>query len=131
MPELCAQLSSDATSYGEAVDLHCSADHVVGTVDQAIPLTLFIVEAVTNAFRHAFPDDHKGNVWVNLALNGDQAILTISDDGVGFEKNDAGSMGLTLMDAFARQLNSTMEMTSAYGEGVAIKLTYNIARAAD
>ncbi len=131
MPELCAQLSSDATSYGEAVDLHCSADHVVGTVDQAIPLTLFIVEAVTNAFRHAFPDDHKGNVWVNLALSGDQAILTISDDGVGFEKNNAGSMGLTLMDAFARQLNGILEMTSAYGEGVAIKLTYNIARAED
>ena len=131
MPELCAQLSSGATSYGEGLDLHCSADHVVGTVDQAIPLTLFIVEAVTNAFRHAFPDDHKGNVWVNLALNANQAILTISDDGVGFEKENAGSMGLTLMDAFVRQLNGTLNMTSAFGEGVAIKLVYDIARATD
>lgn len=131
MPELCAQLVADAAIYGSEVDLHCTSDHVIGTVDQAIPLTLFIVEAVTNAYRHAFPDDRRGNLWVNLALAGEQAELTIRDDGIGFEGTSVGSMGMMLIEAFARQLNGKLTTNSAPGNGVEIKLSYDVARAAD
>ena len=131
MPELCAQLDADAAVYGQTVDLNCTADHVVSSVDQAIPLTLFIVEAVTNAYRHAFPDDRKGNIWVNLGLEGNHARLTIKDDGVGFEKGNASTMGLILMDAFAVQLNGKLSTVTAPGDGVAISLVYEIAGTAD
>ncbi len=128
MPELCAQLVADAAIYGRTVDLHCTADHVVGTVDQAIPLTLFIVEAVTNGYRHAFPDDRKGDLWVNLALAGERAKLTIRDNGIGFENASVGSMGTMLMEAFARQLNGELTTNSSPETGVEINLVYDVAR---
>lgn len=130
MPELCAQLVADAAIYGREVDLHCTSDHVIGTVDQAIPLTLFIVEAVTNAYRHAFPDGRRGNLWVNLAINGKQAILTIRDDGVGFEGTSVGSMGMMLIEAFARQLNGVLTTNSTPHSGVEIQLVYDVVDAA-
>ena len=125
MPELCAQLADDADAFGRTVDLHCTADHVIGPVDQAIPLALLIVEAVTNAYRHAFPDNSKGKIWVSLELAGDKARLIIRDDGIGFD-SACGAMGKMLMDGFARQLNGEISTETALNEGVKITLVYEV-----
>ena len=125
LPELCAQLRTDAMIYGRDVDLSCTTDRVVGPVDQAIPITLFIVEAVSNAYRHAFPDDRNGHIKITMERVDGTITLTIADNGIGFEpESSVGAMGTTLMDAFARQVNGKLTTNSTPNFGVEITLVY-------
>ena len=87
-------------------------------VDQAIPLALFLVEAVSNALRHAFPGSRAGLIDIHLRRDGDQLDLVITDDGIGYDPDVVGkSMGMELMRAFATQLDGYAEFTSAPAEG--------------
>ena len=60
----------------EAVDLEMSGD-------QAVPLSLVVTEAVSNAIKYAFPAGRAGHVGVFLTSDGTHARLMIEDDGVG------------------------------------------------
>lgn len=108
------------------IALECvSADRMM-SVDQAIPLTLFIVEAVTNAFRHAFRHGQPGTIQVELIIDENIALLTVRDDGEGFADTATNpGIGYDLMHAFAAQLGGTMEL--ARGEsGAAVLLRFPV-----
>ena len=87
--------------------------------DRAIPIALYIVEAVTNASKHGVVNG--GIVEVNIATLSDNLIISICDNGkllkektakaddlsgAGKESNTKG-MGGKLMSGFARQLSGT------------------------
>jgi two-component sensor histidine kinase len=112
LSELCAQQRSANRSRQE-VSLECSAQDFTLPVDQAVPLTLFTLEAITNAFRHAFPDGASGTIAVNFSVEDGQARMRITDDGGGF-KPEAGQaqMGIELMQAFATQLEGSLDISS-------------------
>ena len=51
-------------------------------------------EALSNAYRHG----HAENVWISGEFKGDVFELTVTDDGVGFEKIERG-FGTELFDS--------------------------------
>ncbi len=92
--------------------------------DDAIPIALFLVEAVTNATKYAFAGGG-GQISIALTQAGDRVQLVIEDSGCGFDTvNPTGSTGLgsKLMTAFARQLSADLSVTSAAGEGTRLVL---------
>jgi two-component sensor histidine kinase len=92
-------------------------------VDIAIPLTLFVVEVVTNAFQHAFDPDGAGTVELRFHQDGDEATLSITDNGRGYDHADEpGQMGAELMRAFATQLNARLTVESTPGRGTKVML---------
>ncbi len=112
MGELCPQLRA-ANRARSDVDLRVDCDDLDLSVDQAVPLTLFIVEAVTNAFRHAYADDRAGTISVVITNVAGRVQLVISDDGIGYATGDpVGKMGFELMQAFATQLSGTLDVSS-------------------
>ena len=53
--------------------------------DLAIPVSLVFNEILTNAFKHAFPDERAGKIQVAFHREGPHnLILRVSDDGVEF-----------------------------------------------
>ena len=53
-------------------------------IDTAVPCGLIINELISNSFKHAFPGDRKGNIYVQLKkLEEDTIELVISDNGIG------------------------------------------------
>jgi two-component sensor histidine kinase len=50
-------------------------------IDSAVPLGLLINEILTNAYKHAFSANEKGNVSVSLVDNTEECVLTIGDNG--------------------------------------------------
>ena len=53
-------------------------------IDTAVPCGLLINELISNSFKHAFPGDKKGNIFIKLKkLEEDTIELVISDDGIG------------------------------------------------
>ncbi len=94
-------------------------------VDMALPLTLFAVEALTNAFRHALPNNRVGCVTLYFGVDNDVGTLRITDDGIGYDTSRKfPSMGNQLMEGFAAQLAGTLVATSESGVGTEIVLTF-------
>ena len=87
--ELCNDLKTSLGRDGRiAID---KADSRPLCVDDAVSLGLIINELVTNATKHAFPDQRVGCIRVTFEVLNDQSCLSVADDGVGFdERRDAG-----------------------------------------
>jgi two-component sensor histidine kinase len=128
MAELCAQLRGANRSMTH-VQLTCQAESFPVPIEYAVPLTLFVVEAVTNAFRHAFPKGRHGAVILRFNLDGARAILDISDNGQGYVVSDAATqMGAELMHGFATQVDGELSISSRTGSGTQVVLKFPLAR---
>ena len=120
---LCTQLRSLHRGHS-AVHLICDAASQTVPINSAVPLTLFAVEAVTNAYRHGFPGGRTGMVTVHFDVTGDQATLSVSDNGVGYHVTPGpSSMGRQLMVGFAQQLGGEKTVTSTPA-GTVVMLRY-------
>jgi two-component sensor histidine kinase len=85
--------------------------------DQVLPVTQIVVEAITNAVKHAYPAGRSGKIRVRgrRARNG-AVVIEIVDHGPGFPDGfDAAKdsrLGFHLIRALARQLEALVEFES-------------------
>jgi two-component sensor histidine kinase len=96
-------------------------------VTQAVPLGLILNEAITNAFKYAFPGGRPGTVCLSLQRQTETTCrLTIADDGVGlpagYDPSRSRSLGMRLMHGFSEQLGGELTITSV--EGLCISLVF-------
>lgn len=122
--ELCKQLRT-ANRVHDRIELKCAiASHAI-EIDHAVPLALFTVEAVTNAYRHAFDDEQSGSITLGFSISDKVATLMISDDGSGYMMDNMdGRMGTDLMNAFADQVGGSAAVQSAPGQGTKVILRF-------
>ena len=95
--------------------------------DQAVPLALFTVEALSNALKHAYPIGHRGGtIHVSLAPAANEGYrLAVEDDGVGFDSDGkTDSMGPRLMRTFAQQAGGQSGLRSTIGNGTAAEMVF-------
>lgn len=125
---LCDQMKT-AFAGMDGVTLDCEAARMNLHVDSATPLALLTVEAISNSYRHAFPDGRKGSIIVRLKSEGGRAMLSISDDGVGVAKemNGGATTGVTMIDALARQLGATLKASAVDTGGHRIEIDFPLA----
>ena len=121
---LCTQLR--ALHRGQnRVQLACNAAPQIVPINNAVPLTLLAVEAVTNAYRHGFVAGQNGTITIDFDVVGDHATLSIADNGSGFAPSEStASMGGQLMEAFAQQLGGVLEIASQITSGTVVTLKY-------
>jgi signal transduction histidine kinase len=102
------------------VDLDPMADPGL-TPEAGAELLNLIREALSNAARHA----QAGRIAIALDVDGDESVLTIEDDGVGFDPErppGAGHHGLANMRARAPAIGGRLEIHSQPGAGTRIVL---------
>ena len=91
-------------------------------VPAAVEADIFRIaqEALHNALRHARAE----RVEVRLSCAPGQVVLTVSDDGVGFERDAvrSTSLGLTTMAERARAAGGTLRIETAPGAGTTVRL---------
>jgi two-component sensor histidine kinase len=117
-------LASDLSS--EHVALSVDAEEGHWSADEAIPIALIVNEGVTNALKHAFPNNRQGVVTVGLHHVGQNFHeLVISDNGVGAHgMKRSGSLGMKLIDTFARQLRGTVHISNETGTRITVRLLH-------
>src|SRR5262249_454212 len=96
------------TASGLAID--CTLDETARDLSRGAALALFRItqEAIGNAVKHA----KAKHVTVHLARTNGSIALTVSDDGVGFDRSrlsTSGGLGLVMMRERAGQLNGTFD----------------------
>lgn len=98
--------------------------------DQALPLGLIVNEMVSNAFKHGFPDGRAGTVNITLErpLQGNEAVLVASDNGVGMVDAPSGGTGLgtRLIAGLAQQLGGQTTTTRDNGVRVELRFPVNV-----
>jgi len=103
-----------------------SYEDIERPADDAIPVALFLVEAVTNTTKYAFGDENGGEVTITLTLDEDgNTTLKVADNGIGFDTSSGDvrkGLGSKLMTAFSRQLRAELTIDSTPGEGTVISL---------
>ncbi len=126
LTDLCIQLRA-LHRHQTNIDLTCEAARCLLPVDNAVPLSLFAVEAITNGFCHGFPEGRTGTINLSFAVDRGEAVLVIVDDGTGYETiHETASMGLQLMEAFAHQLGAALTIDSNATSGTIVRLGYPI-----
>ncbi|MBS0239833.1 MAG: DUF4118 domain-containing protein [Proteobacteria bacterium] len=128
--ELCADLRLSRLAM-RPIALECRAESHSINLEKAVPLGLIINESVTNAAKHAFPNEMQGNIIVHFQRAGDVYKLVVADDGIGrtgkAEPNIAvrpstSGIGNRLMEMLAAQLGSKIEVEDR-SPGTAIVVT--------
>jgi two-component sensor histidine kinase len=123
LTELVGQLVASETGRGQLVTSSVEADSLVVDPDKLAPLALWLVEAVTNAQKHAFAG-RGGDLKVRFRVEGETSVLEVQDDGPGVSETFRAGVGRTLMGAFAKQLRGEVELVPAEGGGTIARMTF-------
>lgn len=106
------------------VQLHMDVDNLNLDVDSVIPLGLIVNELVSNSLKYAFPDNKNGSIKVSLKEANEMLVLTVSDDGIGFENEKEilsnNSFGYKLINAFKDQLEADMKIKNENGLSISL-----------
>ena len=103
------------------------SDVTIG-IEHAAPLGLLVVELVSNAFKHAFPDGQSGKISVACqSSDGRTFHLCVKDDGVGlqedFDPHATETLGMKLIPTLAGQLSSKVEWNRSHGVDARLSFT--------
>ncbi|MCA6121576.1 response regulator [Bradyrhizobium sp. WSM 1704] len=92
------------------------ADPIEIDPDRAVAIGIIVNELVMNAVKYAYPEG-AGPIDVELKPQGDDFVLSISDQGVGFnDKADprGTGMGQRIVNAMAAKLDASVERDPAH-----------------
>ena len=128
LKELAASLQ---LSYGisqDQVTIEVEADAVWDVSDRAVPLALFMTETMSNALKHAFPQGRQGVIRIVLKAMQDSVVrFSVEDNGIGLSEAQSiaqgpqASLGMSLIKAFARQVDGKLTISGPPGTSVMIE----------
>lgn len=77
---------------------------------QASAIAIILNELVTNALKHAFPDNREGAIWIIFRREDDEYVLIVGDDGVGMAvtAKSTRSQGGRIVQALAAQVSGRL-----------------------
>jgi PAS domain S-box-containing protein len=111
---------------GVAIDIEAASATV--SLDTAITCGLVVNELVTNALRHAFPQDGEDRVRITFCSEEDHWVLTVGDEGIGLPSDvdvaeqQADSLGLDLVGLWVRQLQGNVRLDRE--DGTTFEITF-------
>ncbi len=120
---LCEDLR-DGVIGARPVGLTITADDADLGSNQAVPVGLVINELVENAIKYAFPANRPGSIEIRFERHQERCVLTVADDGVGYDPKTARKGGgARLIGAFAQQLGAQIDREGPPGTLVRLRFT--------
>jgi two-component system, sensor histidine kinase PdtaS len=115
---LATELMSSYGALPARVSLLIDSATIALPIDAAIPCGLVVNELVSNALKHAFPGERRGQIKIDLTQGcADEVTLSVSDDGVGIPEAldiaNATTLGLQMITLLADQLAADLTMQRA------------------
>ena len=95
---------------------------------QAMPCGLILNEVITNSCKHAFLDQHKCTIRIEVqVLKDDRLLIRVTDNGCGlpegFDAMDFSTLGMSLIQTLCRQLNAEYSFDSS-GTGTSFTMVF-------
>ncbi len=104
--ELCGQVRS--SFFGDEFNIKCHSETGSVSLDAAMPITLFIVETLSDIYRSLAETAGRGDVSLKLQRREDIAELTIASDAMIRPVQEAETIGQLLMLGYASQVQGEL-----------------------
>ena len=109
------------------INLKLKIDKVNLGLDKAIQCGLIINELVSNAIKHAFPDNRQGCIEVKFSENANKEYeLIVKDNGVGLKQGidifENDTLGILLVKTIVEQIEGKLQVTGE--NGCTFKITF-------
>ncbi|WP_171032767.1 sensor histidine kinase [Fodinibius saliphilus] len=128
--ELVENISATINTEGKNISLKIFSNDIQLNVNQAIPCSLIINELVTNAYKHGFNGQDKGQLRIELKQNDKDVNIVIDDNGKGlpedFDIQDTSSLGLSMVQQLTTQLNGDLSIQN--GTGARFEIQFKMER---
>ncbi|HDQ44595.1 MAG TPA: PAS domain S-box protein, partial [bacterium] len=123
--EMVSQLRN-AYRLSQEIRIELDIEDAVIDINRAIPCGLILNELITNALKHAFPQERKGQITVSFKPSGDASYaLTVSDDGVGMPPGlmhaESRTFGLNLIHLLTSQIGGEWSVDTDRGTAFRIR----------
>jgi len=125
LKDLCTNLVNTYDVNTLKVSLKTEIEDLNIDVDTVVPLGLIINELITNSLKYAFPNDEGGEILVSLKEENDVLLMTVKDNGVGFNTSDISNhdgFGTKLIRTFKKKLNAEIEVSAEKGTSTTIRI---------
>lgn len=106
---------------GRPIRFEVRAASAVLPDSQALTLAIVAHELISNAVRHAFPDEGRGAIAIAFSRSVEGISLVIRDSGIGAEQLTAGD-GLGLVEGLVEHLQGSMAVETSPGGGVGVRV---------
>ncbi len=120
------ELADKTTRNGSQTEISTTGRTRDSSTEMDLQLLRIAQEAANNAVRHG----HARHIRIALAYGQDQVVLTVADDGCGFEVDDRDPapavgehLGLLTMRERAARIRGRLEILSSPGRGTTIEAT--------
>lgn len=111
---LCTGLSNTFEK-SSTVKVKIVTHNIRFSINTAILIGLIVNEIITNAFKHAFPNNRKGTLKISMTVSKElMYTLIIEDDGIGIMDEDLHkkSFGIDLIKHLVEQLKGSVTIKS-------------------
>ena len=112
------------------IQLVLNLQKTVLNLDASIPAGLIVNELITNAIKHAFPDNKIGIITINLTTQNNIVFLEVKDNGTGFADSidfkNSPSLGLQLVNTLIDQIDGQLNFESNHNIGTKIIITFKM-----
>lgn len=129
LKSLVEELEASMRASGREHGILLQADPIAIPTDRAVSLGVIVTELVTNAYKYAYPADVQGDIRVALSRQGEDALLSVEDDGVGW--TGAGpirgsGLGTRIVNAMAANLRSSLTFAADGARGTRATVLFPI-----
>ncbi len=107
------------TRFGFTANLEVEGEAIALSHNAEIVLLRAVQEALANVGRHA----RANSARVVLAFGENVATLVVTDDGIGFDPEQAVGFGLGQLRSRAAQVGGQAEISSTVGDGTTVRVT--------
>jgi two-component sensor histidine kinase len=109
------------------IKFNTDIDNLELDVDTVIPMGLITNELISNALKHAFTNQEKGEILLSIKMKDNQIELQVKDNGKGLPFNTlperSASLGIQLIKSFATKLEADVRIIN--NNGMSITFTFN------
>lgn len=123
LPQLVEHIR-DSFQSAAHINFRISVEELIIDVSLALPLALIVNEAVTNAFKYAFPNKKNGEIYIAFGKIKEQIVLEIADDGIGIDNlaktRKSGGTGLKLIRGLCEDIDAKITFKNAAGTRIVI-----------
>lgn len=112
---LAAYLFRSYQTEAGRIQLKTDLDKTSLDINTSIPCGLIVNELVSNALKHAFPDERKGEILIELREGEGGALrLTVRDNGIGFPEGvdlrTTDTLGLQIVTLLVDQIDGKLDV---------------------
>jgi len=122
---LASDLFRTYTDGSGRINLNINVEDVMMDINTSIPLGLILNELVSNALKHGFPDEMRGDINVDFRSMGEEYQLKVGDTGISFpddlDYRNTDSLGLQLVNNLTSQIDGQIQLDTSNGTEFTIK----------